>query len=499
VLKVDQYEMIRTAHRVYDTNISEMARITGHSRNTIKKAIRGEPWGYKEREHQPFPVLEQYIRIIDGWLMGDREGPRKQRHTARRVYNRLVAEHGYRGSESTVRRYVRFAKLSLGITTPSAYIPCDPEAGYEAEVDWGEATVILGGEKVRVDFFCMRSKYSGKHFVRYYPCERQGVFFDGHIRAFGFFGGVFPVLIYDNLTTAVEKVLRGKDRVEQEAFVKFKAYHSFEARFCNPDSGHEKGGVEGLVGFARRNYMVPIPEAADMEELNEKVLRQCLAYGNHKMAGRDRTVNELYEEEKRHLLALPDAAFSNVQSTGGRVDKYATVIVDKNRYSVPSRYAGFKVKVLLYVDRVEIFIGTKQLAVHERVYGKNKWLVDPDHYLDLIQQRPMAFASARPIRQWRKSWPPAMHALLARFCEAQGETKGIKDFIVVLMFYRDYEAGQIEAAVDLAIEHKISSSDGVRHLLAYANDTHAAPAPLPSWPSLPAPDISVYGELGGVQ
>jgi len=499
VLKVDQYEMIRTAHRVYDANISEMSRLTGHSRNTVKKAIRGEPWGYKERSHQPFPVLEKYIPVIDGWLLADKDQPKKQRHTARRVYNRLVEEHGYQGSEPTVRRYVRFAKLALGLETPCAFIPCDPEAGHEAEVDWGTATAILNGEEVRLKFFCMRSKYSGKHLVRFYSCERQQAFFDGHIQAFNFFGGVFPILIYDNLTAAIQKVLRGKDRIEQEAFVKFKAYHSFDARFCNPDSGHEKGGVEGLVGFARRNYMVPIPEAASLEELNEKVLRQCVAYGNHKMAGRDRAVNELYEAEKAHLLALPEAAFSNVKSLGGKADKYATVIVDKNRYSVPTRYAGFRVKVLLYVDRVEIFFGTRKLAVHERVYGNNKWCLNPDHYLELIEQRPMAFNSARPIRQWRQSWPPCLNALLARFCDAQGETNGIKDFIRVLMFYRDYKAGEIEAAVDLALEHHISSSEGVRHLLTYANGTEPAMTPLASWSSLPAPDISVYGQLGGVQ
>ena len=173
--------------------------------------------------------------------------------------------------------------------------------------------------------------------------------------------------------------------------------------------------------------------------------------------------------------------------------------MDKNRYSVPSRYAGFKVKVLLYVDRVEIFIGTKKLAVHERAYGNNKWCLNPDHYLDLIQQRPMAFNSARPIRQWRRSWSPAMHALLERFCDAQGETKGIKDFIAVLMFYREYETGEIEAAIDLAMEHHISSSDGVRHLLAYADRLDASIVPLASWPSLPPPDIAVYGQLGGVQ
>lgn len=477
---MDQYEMIRTGCRVYSKNISEMARMTGHSRNTIKKAIRGEPWGYKERAHQPFPVLEKYLTIIDGWLKGDKDKPKKQHHTARRVYNRLVEEHGYQGSEPSVRRYVRFAKMSLGIDTPSAFIPCEPDAGHEGEVDWGTATAILAGEEIRLKFFCMRSKYSGKHFVRFYFCERQQAFFDAHIHAFSFFGGIFPTLIYDNLTTAVNKVLRGRERIEQEGFGKFRAYYSFEARFCNPDSGHEKGGVEGLVGFARRNYMVPIPEAANLEELNEKILRQCVSYGNHKMAGRDRTVNEFYEEEKSHLISLPEVVFGNLKTSASRADKYATVIIDKNRYSVPSRYAGFRVKALHYADRVEIFIGAKRVATHERSYGNNKWILNPDHYLELIEQRPMAFNSARPIRQWRKSWSQSLNTLLERFCRAQGETNGIKDFIAVLMSYRDYATGEVEAAVELAIEYNISASDGVRHLLVYAGDVYATIAPLAS-------------------
>lgn len=496
---MDQYELVRTGYRVYGQSISELARLTGHSRNTIKKAIRGEPWGYSERNHQAFPALGNYLVIIDRWLENDKEKPPKQRHTAHRIYNRLVEEHGFKGSESTVRRYVRLAKMRLGMTVACAFIPCDPEAGHEAEVDWGTAMAIICGEEVRLKFFCMRSKYSGKHFVRVYPCERQQAFFDGHVHAFAFFGGVFPVLVYDNLTAAVRKVMYGKDREEQEAFVKFKAYYSFAARFCNPDSGHEKGGVEGLVGMARRNYMVPVPEAGSLEELNEKILRQCLAYGNHKMSGRDRKVKELYEDEKEHLLALPEEAFSNVQVLEGRADKYATVIVDKNRYSVPSGYVGFKVRALVYVDRVEIFTGGKQLSSHERQYGNNKWCLNPHHYLELIQKRPMAFHSARPIRQWRESWPESLHVLLERFCRAQGESKGIKDFISVLMLYRDHQAEEIESAVELAGKNNISTSEGVRHLLTHAADAATAIAPLTAWSSLPAPDVSVYGQLGGVQ
>jgi hypothetical protein len=385
------------------------------------------------------------------------------------------------------------------MTAPCAFIPCDPEAGHEAEVDWGTAMAIICGEEMRLKFFCMRSKYSGKHFVRMYPCERQQAFFDAHVRAFAFFGGVFPVLVYDNLTTAVRKVIRGKERNEQESFIKFKAYYSFEARFCNPDSGHEKGGVEGLVGMARRNYMVPVPEAESLEELNEKLLRQCLAYGNHKMSGRDRKVSELYEDEKEHLLALPEEGFSNVQVLEGRADKYATVIVDKNRYSVPSGYAGFKVRVLVYVDRVEIFTGGKKLSSHERKYGNNKWCLNPHHYLELIQKRPMAFHGARPIRQWRESWPQSLHVLLDRFCRAQGESRGIKDFISVLMLYRDHKADAIESAVELAGKNNISTSEGVRHILTHAADAATTIAPLSAWSSLPAPDVTVYGQLGGVQ
>jgi transposase len=500
---MDQYELVRTGYRVYGKTISELARLTGHSRNTIKKAIRGEPWGYKERAHQPFRVLGDHVETIDRWLESDEDNPAKQRHTARRIYHRLVEEHGFEGSESNVRRYVRFAKMRLGIARSGAFIPCDPEAGNEAEVDWGTAVAILSGEEVRLKFFCMRSKYSGKHFVRFYPCERQQAFFDGHARAFSFFGGVFPVLIYDNLTSAVQKVLRGRDRVEQEQFCRLRAYYSFEARFCNPDSGHEKGGVEGLVGFARRNYMVPVPEAASLDELNEKILARCIAYGSHKPAGRDRTVNALYEEEKSHLVALPEEAFSNVQTCDGRADKYATVIVDKNRYSVPSRCAGFKVKVLLHVDRVEIFSGAKKVATHGRLYGNNKWCLNPDHYLDLIQQRPMAFRSARPIRQWQEIWPESLHVLLERFCSAQGETKGIKDFVTVLMLYREHAATEVEAAVKLAAESHISTSEGVRHILSSAAKPGSAIAPLsaPSlpWSTLAPPDVSVYGQLGGVQ
>lgn len=500
MLKVDQYSYIRTAHRVYGKRIKQIARETGHSKNTVKKVLRGEYSGYKARIDQPYPVLGPYLKIIDQWLQDDKKQPKKQRHTAVRVFNRLRAEHDFQGAETTVRRYVREAKLRLGVGSAQVFIASDPQAGIEAEVDWGRCMAILGGIETRLKLFCMRSKFSGKHFVRCYPCERQQALFDGHIHGFTFFGGVFPILIYDNLTTAVQKILRGKNRVLQESYDKFRGYHNFVPRFCNRGQGHEKGGVEGLVGYARRNYMVPVPVADSLEELNRKLLQASLAYGNHRIAGREHTVNELYEEEKGYLLSLPDIAFSNIETAGAKVDKYATVVVDKNRYSVPSSYAYFKVNVVLHVDRIEVFYGSKKIASHDRLYGNNKWSLLPEHYLELIAQRPQAFESARVIRQWRPSWPHCLEELLEKFCQKQGDTKGIKDFVSVLMLYKDHAAGDIASAVEKALSSGAGSSEAVEHILIHKHsDDGQCFSALDNWQSLPPPDVSVYGLIGGAR
>ncbi len=221
MLKLDQYDYIRTSHRVYGKKIKEIARETGHSKNTIKKAIRQEYVGYSQRERQPFPSLDPYLNIINRWLKMDKDVHKKQRHTAKRIYNRLKNEHGFTGGSSTVRRYVREAKRMIGTGSQKVFIPLEPSIGQEAEVDWGTCVAKIDGKKVRLKFFCMRSKYSGKHFVRCYPCERQQALFDAHIQAFHYFGGIFPVLIYDNLKTAVKKVLKGKKRIHQKEYEKF--------------------------------------------------------------------------------------------------------------------------------------------------------------------------------------------------------------------------------------------------------------------------------------
>lgn len=496
MLRMDQYEHIRTAHRVYGQSISEIARITGHSRNTIRKALSETYDGYSLRQHQPFPVLGPFQKIIDVWLSDDRERPRKQRHTARRIFDRLVAEHGFTGSESNVRKYVREAKERLGVSTTKAFLPLEPDLGQEAEVDWGTAMVVLQGQALKVKLFCMRSKGSGKPFLRLYPCERQQAFFDALMRGFAFYGGIFPRLIFDNLTTAVRKVLQGKARLEQESFTRFRAYHNFEARFCNLGAGHEKGGVEGLVGFARRNFLVPMPEAQSLEEINERLLQQCVAYGRHTISGRDKPVEVLFEEERSCLLKLPEVPFVNIRLLSAKADKYATVIVDKNRYSVPTRQVGRTLRVICHVDQVEIFSQGRRVANHCRLFANNQWQLDPDHYLELLQQRPLAFHSARPIRDWKKRWHPTMHQLLERFCQAHGENRGIKEFIEVLLLFRHHPAEDIQQAIATAVEAGISASGGIQHLL-HRNQPAPQIEPLERYARLPEADISIYACLGG--
>jgi transposase len=494
MLTVDQYGFIRTAQRVYGKGIREIARDTGHSRNTVKKALRGEHEGYSARGRQPFPALGPYLATIERWLKEDMDQPRKQRHTAVRIYNRLRREYGFEGGESTVRRYVREARRRLGVSPVQVFIPLEPELGMEAEVDWGGCHAIVAGEYTKLKVFCMRSKGSGKPFVRCFPCERQQAFFEGHMEAFGFYGGVFRTLIYDNLTAAVEKVLKGKERRLQGSFEKFRAYYNFEARFCNRGQGHEKGGVEGLVGYARRNFLVPIPRVESLQELNGHLLAECVVYGDHRIAGRDKPVREFFEEEKQHLLSLPGVAFSNLDTASAKVDKYSTVVVDKNRYSVPTRYGGLRVRVVLSVARLDIFYGSQRIAGHERVYGNNKWQLDPMHYLELLGRRPQAFESARPIRQWRAGWPASLERLLERFREAHGPTHGIKEFIEVLMLFGEHGHKEVIEAVEGAVRAGVSSREAVEHLLRRGSG-----APLGAWPTLPSPDVSVYAQIGAVQ
>jgi transposase len=476
---MDQYELIRTAARVYKKSIREIARETGHTRKTIRKVVAGWEPKYRRRQEPACRVMDSVAAIIDGWLRADQEAPKKQRHTAHRIWTRLVDEYAFSGAESTVRRWVREHKRHVGWAPVTAVLPLDPEIAREAEVDWGVAWVRMAGEDRQVRLFCMRSRYSGLAFVRAYPYERQEMFLDGHLRAFAFFGGVFPVLVYDNLTTAVRQILRGKARVEQERFVAFRSYYTFQARFCTPAQGREKGGVEGLVGFARRNFLVPLPEVKDVDELNELLLSRCLAQGARRISGRDdrRTIAQRHQEEHTRLLPAPDRPFENTKVLAVRISPYQTAQVDRNRYSVPMAYVGRWLWAHIGCDRVALYADARQVAAHPRVFGIGQWQLDPLHYLDVLEQRVGAFEAARPIRSWRSSWPEQYERMLEGLRRRHGESGGTREFVRILKLHQDAPAARVHAAVAEALSLQTYSLEAVRHLLR-RQEPVPAPSPL---------------------
>lgn len=466
---MDQYQFIRMAHKIHSKSIRSIAKEFGFHRQTIRKALRGEIPEYQLKKPRSKPIMDSVKHLVDRWLEGDLEVHPKQRHTAKRVHRRLVEEMGFGGSESTVRQYVREKKAALGLSRREAMVPLDPNEGVcQAEVDWGDARVYLDGILTKVKLFCMRSTATGKAFVRAYRGEAQEMFLDGHVRAFAYFRGSFPVVVYDNLKAAVAKVLKGRQREEQRSFQVFRGHYCFEAMFCNPARGNEKGGVEGLVGFARRNYLVPIPRVPTMEALNSMLLEACEQDQKRIIEGREErlTIAERASEEQVRLIELPSKPYAAGKVVHGTIDKYGTVMVAGVRYSVPSAYARGKALIECGAETIGIVVNQRKVAVHVRVFDGQKWQLDPFHYLELIHRKVRAFDRARPLQAWRASWSESYHRLLEGLRQNYGEPEGTRVFLEVLMLHQEHEASLVETAVELALEnHTI-------HLAAIKNVIH---------------------------
>ena len=479
---MDQFELIRMASRVYGKSIRQIGRETGHHRVTIRKALAGKEAQYRRQEKPRAPVMDPVAKIVEQWGVGDRQRPRQQRHTARRVYTRLLEEHEFTGAEVTVRRWVREWKAAHGWGRQEVVVPLDPEVAREAEVDWGTAGVQMAGERRQVKLFVMRSRYSAKPFVRAYPWERQEMFFDAHRHAFHYYGGVFRELVYDNLTQSVKRILRGKKRREQERFVSFRSHYTYRARYCTPGQGQEKGGVEGLIGFARRNFLVPLPRVRDFEEPNDSLAQRCEQYGTHPIGGREdsRTVEERFEAERASLRALPDRPFENFKPVRVKGDTYQTARVDHNRYSVPRAHVGCWLWAHVGCDQILLYANDRKVSQHDRVFSKSPWQIDPLHYLDLIYERVGAFESARALVQWRPQWPPDYEVLLQALRHRQGEGTGTREFVQVLQLHQEYPASEVQEAVRSVLEKGCPGYESIRQLLRAQETTPLPTGPLPA-------------------
>jgi len=404
MITVADRERIRRAYFVEHKSIRQIAKELGHSRKTVRKALESAEAGqYTLSKARPAPTLGKYKELIDRLLVENETMPRKQRYTAHKIFEQVQAA-GYTGSESGVRGYI--AQRRREKRSPQVFIPLEFDPGMDAQVDWGEAVADIAGKRVTVQVFVMRLNYSRRVFVMAFPAQRQEAFFEGHVRAFRHFGGVPHRLTYDNLKAAVQQVLEGHTRLEQQNFVVFRSHYLFDSHFCTPGQGPEKGGVESEIGFARRNFMVPIPSVASFDELNAQLLAACLADDWRRVDGQAVTIGQAWEVERGHLLPLPVRDFDCCLTKPVSLTPYSQVEFETNRYSVPADHVYQKLVIKAYPFRVKILHGNDVIAEHPRCYGHHQDVFDPLHYLPLLEQRPGAFEYAKPIRRWRQQWPP---------------------------------------------------------------------------------------------
>jgi transposase len=507
MLTVDEIEQIRRAYYCEHKSVRAIAREQHHHRRVVREAISGTspaPRQYRRQSPRPRPMVDPVRHLIDAWLEGDREAPPKQRHTAKRIFDRLVEEYGYEGKERAVREYVHDWK-QVHRSDAIGYLPLAHAPGAEAQCDWGEGVVRVAGVEQTAQLFLLRLAYSLKPFVCAFPTARQECFFAGHEAAFQLFGGVPRRVSYDNLTIAVQKVLTGRNRTEQDAFIAFRSHHLFESFFCLPgkEGAHEKSVVETLVGYARRNFLVPIPNVPSWEALNQELLRRCLAEDARTVVGRPVPIGVQWEEERPLLLPLQRHPYPCCRIVPVRATRLGLVTFERNRYSVPSRVAGERLLLRAYPWQVEITDGTTVVARHARLYGKDGEQLDPLHYLEVLERKPGAFDHARPIQQWAKQWPAVYHSYLdaLRAARPDGATR---EFVRILQLHTHFPADRIATALERALCLHCWSADGVEQLVR--QDT--APSP-PSAPwghdvlahlpqiDIPVPDLHRFDQLLG--
>jgi transposase len=451
---VELYEQIRKAHEREKLSIHELARRFGTHRRYVRQALESAVPAPRKSPDRVSPVLGRYHATIDAWLVADRDAPRKQRHTAHRVWERLVEEQGARVAESTVRDYVRQAKKRLALNPVEVTVPQHHELGAEAEVDFGSISVYLGDVLTEVELFVMRMSASGKAYRHAYGNEAQEVFLDGHVRAFEEFGGVPGRIRYDNLKTAVVKVLQGRSRVESERFVALRSHYGFESFFCRPGlvGAHEKGGVEGEIGRFRRRRLVPVPRVSSLAELNELLHGAVVADDARHIDGRFMTVAEHFALEVPTLRLLPES-FDVGLDLNCRVDTKARVCVRQNFYSVPVRYAGRRLPVRLGAESLDVMDGSSVVARHARAMGRKNETLVLDHYLEVLVRKPGALMNATALVAARASG--AFTPVHQRFWDISrrrlGDGGGTRALIEVLLLHRSVPAAAVLVGMERAL------------------------------------------------
>ena len=467
------------------------------SHHTLEKMLQNvEPTGYQQRPgERPRPKLGAFLGVIDQILEDDKTAPKKQRHTAKRIFERLRDEHDYTGSESQVRAVVaqrreRHAEVFVPLAQPPG----------EAQFDFGEAVVEIAGVRMKAALAVMSLPYSDAFHVTAFPRECTETFQAAHDNSFEFFEGVPTKIAYDNTSVAVKKVLEGPNRELTSEFLRLESHFLFTHRFCRVARGNEKGHVESLVGYHRRNFLVPVPRFASFAELNVYLTRRCEEELDRTVRGKSQTKRQRLETDRAAMLGFPATSFESRKVTHARSNSLSLVRFDRNDYSVPTAYAHQDVVVIGGIESIKIVAQGHLVATHARSWDKAQTFYEPVHYLALLERKPGAFDAARPLEEWQL---PAAFWSLRRRLELEHGHNGTREFIKVLRLLERHSMRDLHVAVERASVMLTVNVDVIELLIRGRNerpielfnlDGHAHLAGV----HLAAPNLHAYRALTAV-
>lgn len=501
---MEQFEGIRRDSRDQGMSIRALARRHGVHRRTVRQALADATPPARKLPQRVAPTTGPYVDLVRRWLMEDQAAPRKQRHTARRIWQRLVEEEDARVGESTVRSLVARLRTEIGADRCQVMVPQTHPPAAEAEVDFGEFTASIAGTVMKLYMFCMRLSHSGRPFHFAYANQTQESFLDGHVRAFEAFGGVPTGMIrYDNLKPAVIRIALGRERFEHPRFMAMRSHYGFDSFFCAPglDGAHEKGGVEGEIGRFRRRHLTPIPHVGSLEALNAALAAADARDDARRIGGRPETVGQAAARETALLRPLPAEPFDVALRLLCRVDAKARICVRQSYYSVPARYAGRRLEVRLGATRLTVYDGASIVAQHPRSLHKYSEDLVLDHYLEVLSRKPGALAGSTALAAARASG--AFSVDHQRFWEAarrrRGDGPGTRALIGVLLLHRTMPAEAVIAGMNAALS--LDSCDPDLVAVEARRASHPGPLQPVTVPpgeavgDRPAPSLTGYDQL----
>ncbi len=472
----------REACKVYDLHWDTLKKILAHE----------EPPGYRKRKEREKPVLGPFVPIIHEILEADKKAPKKQRHTAKRILERLRDEYGYRGGHTVVQEEVRrFKQRSTEVFMPLTHKPG------EAQADFGAAVLIYRGRQQKAALFVITLPFSDAFFCQIFPRECTETFQEGHRRAFEFFHAVPKRISYDNSKIAVAKVIRKRGGIFTREFLRLKSHYLFDHHFCLVRRPNEKGHAENLVGYARRNFLVPLPAIDDFEAFNEQLAEACRRDLARRLRGKNGTKAELLAEDRQAMLPLPQWPFEARRVEPCQCNSLSLVRFDRNDYSVPTQYAYHLVTAIGGIEKVRFVVQDRVVAEHARNWEKENVHYDPVHYLALLERKPGALDFGKPFDEWDL---PEGFSVLRRRLEGELGSVGRREFIKVLRLLESWKLDELAEAVNRALQIGALTVEAIRLLLEDGREEPAKYFRLDGRPHLegrvlPPPKLALYDTL----